>query len=85
MITAICEMVDQDRRIEEVRLIENTPEAIESFEKEMDEMMCMFGYQLYFYDAIIPESNHNSDLFYVNEQAIVYQWMQDNENKELDL
>lgn len=85
MITAICEMVDQDRRIEAVRLIENTPEAIESFEKEMDEMMCMFGYQLYFYDAIIPERNNKSHLSYVNEQAIVYQWMQDNENEELDL
>ncbi|AMM43913.1 hypothetical protein FDG95_gp350 [Pectobacterium phage vB_PcaM_CBB] len=77
MITAICEMSDQACGIEAVRIIENTPESIASFEEEMDEMMCMFGYQLYFYNSIIPDTNSN--------ESIVYQWMRDNEQYEIDV
>lgn len=85
MITAICEMSDQACGIEEVRIIENTPEAIASFVKEMEEMMCGFGYNLYFYNAIIPDTNTDDYPFYVNEEAIAYQWMEDNKKYEIDV
>lgn len=85
MITAICEMADQACRIEEVRYIENTPEAIASFQEEMDERMWGFGYRLYFYDAIMPETKTDDYPFYVNEESIAYQWMRDNEQYEIDV
>lgn len=51
MITAICEMQDQDVGIQTVRLIENTTESIEKFEDEMK----------------------------------IYQWMNENQNKQINM
>ena len=76
MITAICEMTDQACGIESVRLIENTTEEIEKFEDEMDERMGLFGHCLHYFDAEIPHCKSEQD---------VYDWMEANKDKELDI
>lgn len=76
MITAICEIQDQDVSIESVQLIENTTEAIEKFEDEMDEQMGLFYHVFRYFDAEIPE---------LANEIQVYQWIDENKHKEMDI
>jgi hypothetical protein len=76
MITAICEMQDQDVGINSVQLIENTTEAIEKFEDDMDEQMGLFGHVFHYYDAEIP---------YCDNEQEIYRWMEENKNMEMDI
>ena len=78
MITAICEMADQACGIEDVRLIENTPKAIQDYEDEMTEMMAMFGFQLFFY---------NTEYVDIDEwtEEEVYAFMRQNGHLEIDV
>lgn len=77
MITAICEMQDQDCGIEDVRLIENTPEAIKEYEDDMEEQMGLCGFHVYFF---------NTEYLAVNDwiERDVYAFMRLNEHLEID-
>lgn len=78
MITAVCEMQDQDVGIQSVRLIENTTESIEEFEDEMSEHMGLFGHVFHYFDSEIPDSE-------TDDEMKIYQWMRDNENKQIEI
>ena len=52
MITAICEMADQASGIKDVRLIENTLQAMQDYEDYCDDqIMCGLGFCVYFFDT----------------------------------
>lgn len=78
MITAICEMADQACGIKDVRLIENTLQAMQDYEDLCDnEIMYGFGFRVYFYDT-----EKNMDDWYGEE---VYDWMHQNKHLEIDV
>jgi len=77
MITAICEMADQATGIEDARLIESHAESVKEYEDEMDEMMGMYGYRLYFYDI---ECTGIEDW----TESEIYEFMRVNAHLEID-
>lgn len=74
-LTAICEIQDISTGIEEVRLIDNTEEAMVAFEEEMEERMECWGYRISFFQAEI----HNYE-----NGVEVYRWMDTNKHLEID-
>lgn len=78
MITAICEMADQARCIEDARLIENTQEAMQAYEDDMEEMMGWYGFQIYFFDT---ECSGIEDF----TEEDVYKFMNVNAHLEIDV
>lgn len=76
---AICEMSDQSSGIQFVKVIPTTLQAAKDFEDYSEEEMGMFGFQVYFYESNL--SQNEVDL--MSEQQI-YNFMRENESKELD-
>lgn len=77
MITAICEMADQDTCIEDARLIESSKDAMAAYETEMEEQMGWYGYRLYFYDVECSDIENYSE-------SEVYEFMRQNEHLEIE-
>lgn len=75
---AICEMSDQSSGIQFVKVIPTTLQAAKDFEDYSEEEMAMIGFQVYFYESNL--SQNEIDL--MSEQDI-YDFMRDNEDKEL--
>lgn len=75
---AICEMSDQSSGIQFVKVIPTTLQAVKDFEDYSEEEMGMIGFQVYFYESNL--SQNEVDL--MSEQDI-YDFMRDNEDKEL--
>lgn len=75
---AICEMSDQSSGIQFVKVIPTTLQAAKDFEDYSEEEMGMIGFQVYFYEYNL--SQNEVDL--MSEQDI-YDFMRDNEDKEL--
>lgn len=75
---AICEMSDQSSGIQFVKVIPTTLQAAKDFEDYSEEEMGMIGFQVYFYESNL--SQNEVDL--MSEQQI-YNFMRDNEDKEL--
>ncbi len=75
---AICEMSDQSSGIQFVKVIPTTLQAAKDFEDYSEEEMGMIGFQVYFYESNL--SQNEVDL--MSEQDI-YDFMRDNEDKEL--
>ena len=78
MITAICEMYDQDRCIRDIRLIENTKDAIQKYEEDMSDIMGWIGFRVYFFDT------EYSEVDYCSEHD-VYEFMRVNAHLEIDV
>lgn len=76
---AICEMSDQSSGIQFVKVIPTTLQAAKDFEDYSEEEMGMIGFQVYFYESNL--SQNEVDL--MSEQQI-YNFMRENESKELD-
>ena len=76
---AICEMSDQSSGIQFVKVIPTTLQAAKDFEDYSEEKMGMIGFQVYFYESNL--SQNEVDL--MSEQQI-YNFMRENESKELD-
>lgn len=75
---AICEMSDRSSGIQFVKVIPTTLQAAKDFEDYSEEEMGMIGFQVYFYESNL--SQNEVDL--MSEQDI-YDFMRDNEDKEL--
>ncbi len=76
MITAICEVQDQDVWIYAVQVIEGTDESIKKFEDGTSANLivhCVYHY----FDAVIPHA--------LVEESEFYQWMEDNEDNAIDV
>ena len=76
---AICEMSDQSSGIQFVKVLPTTLQAAKDFEDYSEEKMGMIGFQVYFYESNL--SQNEVDL--MSEQQI-YNFMRENESKELD-
>lgn len=71
-------MSDQSSGIQFVKVIPTTLQAAKDFEDYSEEEMGMIGFQVYFYESNL--SQNEVDL--MSEQDI-YDFMRDNEDKEL--
>lgn len=75
---AVCEMIDQCTRIEFVKIIPSNLQAVREFEQYAEDQLGTIGFQVSFYDVDLSEK----DIKTMSEQD-VYDFMRDNEDKEL--